>query len=419
MKKFFLVGLCLFLGSTSAFAQETEATAEADLLYVANQLDAAVTVIDMATNEIVATVDLTAFGFSPDAKPHHIAVEADGAFWYVSLIGDGKVLKFNRDNELVGQADFETPGMMVVDPTTSTLYVGRSMMAVNPPPSIGIVDRETMEMDEIVVFFPRPHALALSGTSDRLYTASLAENSVASLGLEDEDVELSRLEGPIHTLVQFAIAPDGQTMVAGGQLSGQLLFFSLADPAHPNVTAALDVGGMPWHPTFTPDGRYVYIGNQALNEVMVIDAEKREVVKRIKGTGLAEPHGIAVRPDGRYVYVSNRNLKGTYRPLDADEPQVAEEQEEGDHGNGDHGNEEHHSGHHAEHSTEHGADSHNEDSEAMEMKEKTGDMAMDMNMSDNPDYGGTVTVIDTETNEIVKVLDLGRYPSGMGTRAVR
>ena len=150
----------------------------------------------------------------------------------------------------------------------------------------------------------------------------------------------------------------------------------------------------------------------------MIDAEKREVVKRIKGTGLAEPHGIAIRPDGRYIYVSNRNLKGTYRPQDADEPQVAEEQEEhdnGEHSNGDHGNEEHHSGHHAEH----GADGHDENSEAMEMKEKTGDMAMDMNMSDNPDYGGTVTVIDTETNDIVKVLDLGRYPSGMGTRAVR
>ena len=395
MKKFCLIGLCFFVGLTSAFAQEAEEASEADLLYIANQLDAAVTVIDMATNEIAETVDLTEFGFSPDAKPHHIAVEADGQFWYVSLIGDGKVLKFNQDNELVGQADFETPGMMVVDPASSTLYVGRSMMAVNPPPSIGIVDRETMDLDEIDVFFPRPHALALNGASDRLYTASLAENSVASLGLEDEDVELSRLEGPIHTLVQFAVAPDGQAMVAGGQLTGQLLFFSLADPAHPEVTATLDVGGMPWHPTFTPDGRYVYVGNQALNEVMVVDAEKRELVKRIKGTGLAEPHGIAVRPDGRYVYVSNRNLKGTYRPEGAAETNVAEEP--------------HENGAHHSSQTEHGTDAHSED----------GNMAMDMEMNGSPSYGGTVTVIDTETNEIVKVLDLGRYPSGMGTRAVQ
>ena len=406
MKKFFLLW-CLLLIRTSAFGQEEGA--QADFLYVANQLDAAVTVIDMATNEIVETVDLTKFGFSADAKPHHIAVEADGSFWYVSLIGDGKVLKFNRENELVGQADFETPGMMAVDPASQMLYVGRSMMAVNPPPSIGIVDRETMDLDEIDVFFPRPHALALSGPDHRLYTASLAENSVASLGLEDEDVELSRLDGPIHTLVQFAVAPDGETMVAGGQLTGQLLFFSLADPAHPEVTATLDVGGMPWHPTFTPDGQYVYVGNQALNEVMVVDAKAHEVVKRIKGTGLAEPHGIAIRPDSRYVYVSNRNLKGTYRSQDANDPQVAEGHDE---------DASHHSGHHMEHGTEHGADVQGEHG-SIPMEAEGDSMAMDMNMNENPAYGGTVTVIDTETNEIVKVLDLGRYPSGMGTRAVR
>ena len=405
MKKFFF-WLCLALAPTSVFGQEGSEDS-ADYLYVANQLDAAVTVIDMATNEIAATVDLTELGFSPNAKPHHVAVEADGQYWYVSLIGDGKVLKFDKENELVGQADFETPGMLAVDPASRTLYVGRSMMAVNPPPSIGVVDRETMALDEIDVFFPRPHALALSSDAGHLYTASLAENSVASLSLEDENVELLTVDGPIHTLVQFAIAPDGQAMVAGGQLTGQFLFFDLTDPARPTMTSALDVGGMPWHPTFTPDGRHIYVGNQAFDEVTVIDAEGREVVARVRGEGLAEPHGIAVRPDGRYVYVSNRNLKGTYRPEGAAEPAMSHAQ----HGEGS----EHGSPH-----TDVGADSADVHGE-METGGDTGGMAMDMNMSmnDDPDYDGTVTVIDTETNEIVKVLDLGRYPSGMGTRAVR
>jgi YVTN family beta-propeller protein len=33
---------------------------------------------------------------------------------------------------------------------------------------------------------------------------------------------------------------------------------------------------------------------------------------------------------------------------------------------------------------------------------------------DNPD-AGTITVIDTETNEITKVIEVGTYPSGIGT----
>ena len=77
-----------------------------ELLYVASQEDVTVAVIDMSTRQLVETVDLKELGFSPTAKAHHVAVEPDGSFWYVSLIADGKVLKFDRENRLVGQADF-------------------------------------------------------------------------------------------------------------------------------------------------------------------------------------------------------------------------------------------------------------------------------------------------------------------------
>ena len=105
-----------------------EATAQ-DYLYVASQGAASVSIIDMDANRVAATIDLTELGFSPTANPHHTAVEPDGSFWYVSLIADGKVLKFDRENRLVDQADFETPGMLSLDPNSDYLYVGRSMAA--------------------------------------------------------------------------------------------------------------------------------------------------------------------------------------------------------------------------------------------------------------------------------------------------
>jgi hypothetical protein len=118
-----------------ALASPVHAAAQGtrDLLYVAAQEDVTVAIIDMATNELIETVDLKELGFSATAKAHHTAVEPDGSFWYVSLIAAGKVLKFDRENRLVGQADFETPGMLSLDPTADRLYVGRSMAAVNPP----------------------------------------------------------------------------------------------------------------------------------------------------------------------------------------------------------------------------------------------------------------------------------------------
>ena len=134
------------------------------LLYVASQEAVTVAVIDMATNELVETVDLKALGYSETAKAHHTAVEPDGSFWYVSLIAAGKVLKFDRDNRLVGETAFETPGMLSLDPTSDLLYVGRSMAAVNPPQRVGVIERSSMEIAEVDVFFPRPHAIAVDPT---------------------------------------------------------------------------------------------------------------------------------------------------------------------------------------------------------------------------------------------------------------
>jgi YVTN family beta-propeller protein len=112
------------------------------------------------------------------------------------------------------------------------------------------------------------------------------------------------------------------------------------------------VNAKPWDPLFTPDGRYIYLGNNGANTVTVLDAKERKVVDVISGEGLSEPYGIAIRPDGRYVYVSNSNLQGTYTPRGPVE-----------------------------------------------------------NASDV----GTLVVIDTETREIVKVLEVGTNPTGIGT----
>lgn len=321
------------------------------LLYVTNQGEAKVSVIDMTRNQVIRTVDLQALGFGPQAKPHHVAVELDGAHWYVSLIGENRVLKFDRANELVGQVEFEVPGMLALDATSDRLLVGRSMSAVNPPQRIGIIERGAMTVEELDVFYPRPHALAVGPGGATAYSASLAENRLAAVDPAEEAVELLSLGGDTQTFVQFAIAPGGDEMVAGGQVSGQLLFFDLSDPMAPQVTDTLAVPAMPWHPLYTPDGRFIYFGSKGANAVTVVDAEQRAVAAVIEAPGIAQPHGSAIRPDGRYVYISNNNLKGTYTP-----------------------------------------------------RYPFGD----------PAETGTVTVIDTATNEVVQVIEVGTYPTGLG-----
>lgn len=288
---------------------------EGQRIYVCNQGEATLSVIDVATNSLVETIDLQELGFSKNAKPHHAIADADGSHWYVTLIGENKVLKFNRDNELVDEAELEVPGLMAMHPTDEILFVGRSMSAVNPPQSFGIVRRGGMEVEEEVdLFFSRPHALATSPDGKFTYVASLSANQMLARNNETGETELTMLEGNNHVFVNFAISPDGQTMVATGQVSGKLLVFDLSNPLQPIVTDTISVNAMPWHPVYSPDGNRVYFANKGANTVTVVDMENKSVEKVIEGTGLAQPHGAALSADGRFLYVSNNNSKGTYNP---------------------------------------------------------------------------------------------------------
>jgi len=320
-------------------------------LYVCNQGEATISIIDMESQAVETTVDLKERGFSPNAKPHHVVAEPDGAYWYVTLIGENTILKFNRDNEIVDRtSSFEVPGLMALHGDSDRLYVGRSMSAVDPPSSVGVLDRSSMTVEEEVgTFFPRPHPIAVQSDGAQAFVASLATNQLMGMNTASGETELTRLGGDTQTLVQFALTPDGSTLIAGGQRTGQLLFFDARRAPSLSVTDTVQVGTQPWHPVITRDGATAYVPNKESHSVSVVDLEERTVTATIEGEGLAQPHGTVLSPDGRYLFVSNNNRNGTYTPS-----------------------------------------------------------------GDNSD-AGTVAVIDTETREVTSVIEVGTYPTGLGS----
>ncbi len=279
----------------------------ADKLYVVNQGGASITVVDQRRLAVDTVLDLRAMGFSVNAKPHHVAVEPDGSAWYVSLIGDGRVLKFDRGNRLLGQVPLETPGLLAIDPVHDSLYVGRSMTAVNPPKALGVITRSTFRLvDEQEVLVPRPHALAVTRDGRWVHAASLAENRFASVETATGRVTITDIPGAARSLVQFTVSPDGRTMVAGGELSNTLFFFDLtARPPLPPVRE-VPVGAKPWDPVFSPDGRTLYVTLLADNAVAVVDVATATVRRTFTGT-LAQPYGAVLRRDGQVLFVVNQN----------------------------------------------------------------------------------------------------------------
>jgi DNA-binding beta-propeller fold protein YncE len=330
-----------------------------ELLYVCVQDDAKIAVLDVASRELVRMIDLAALGYSANAKPHHIVVEPDGEHWYVSLIGDGRVVRFDREDRVVGQYETETPGMLAFDAGHGLLLASRSMSAVNPPSRVSIIEAGSMKGEDVEVFLPRPHPMVVTADGLWAYTGSLGENQLAAIDMASGEASLTTIEGPPHAFVQFALSPDESTLVAATELTGRLLVFDLADPANPALVASVEVGAMAFDPVFAPDGRSVWVPVKGENQVAIVDAGSWEITGRVEGDGIRQPHAIVFSSDGRRAFVTN-NSKADHMADPA------------------------HAGHAG-----------GEAGDAKPMK-------------------GNVTVLDTRTMEVEKVIELGANVTGMG-----
>jgi YVTN family beta-propeller protein len=334
-------------------------------LYVPNQSDATVSILDAATGAVLTTVDLQAAGFTANAKPHAVIVEPDGSAWYATLIGDGWVAKFDRDNRLLGKAKMETPGMLVVDPKHDRVYASRSMTAVSPPSSIGVIRRSDMTLlEETDVLVPRPHAIAVDTASGRVFVSGLGDNRIATI--DDGRVELTDVPGPLHAYVTFALSPDGRHLAASTQLTAQLLGFDVTTGA-PRQVGAASVLPFGYQVAYSPDGRSVWLGDQRSGAVTEVDATTWKVAGVIRDSAFTEPHGVVLSPDGRTVYVSSHGVQtapSASTPAD----------------------------------TMHGG--------------------MHAGM-DAPRGGGTLTLIDARTRAVRKVVPVGRYATAIGLGGAR
>ncbi len=280
-------------------------------LYVPNQDDATVSVIDPAAQRLLRTVNLRRYGVGDNAKPHHVQVEPDGSAWYVTLIGAGKVLKLDPKGRLLGSLDMEVPGLIALHPSKDLMFVGRSMSAVNPPPRIAMIRRSDMALlDEVDLLFPRPHGIVVHPAGDVVYVASLGTNQIASVGVDQGEVRLVNVPGMAHGFVQAAVSPDGSLLAVTAELTDSLIIFDVTNPSVPTLIRGLAMPDGPFEPAFTPDGRSIFVTALNANRVAVVDTRDWTVSLLPEHPGFGQPHGIAFSPDGSRVFVGNRHQLG-------------------------------------------------------------------------------------------------------------
>ncbi len=305
------------------------------LLYVCNQLDGRVAIVDADRMRTIRLVHFEDLGEPADAKPHHVVAEPDGSAWYVALIAGtdgGSVLRLSgsltmdpasdgyvlaRETPPAGSGTFEKPGMLALDPARGRLYAGRSFSA--SPTSNGVAqftDLTNLDFQEVSTPPVHPHAVGVSPDGRYLFTAALeptGANTEAYVYDTDTEDLVQRLPVPGRlAFVQYAVSPDGGTVVLTEQTGGGLAVFDFADGAL-SLRTTVPTGEQPWHPVFSPDGRTAYVPNRVSNTVSFVDVARGTVARTVRnpedGTlPLSQPHGSAISEDGRTLFISNRNL---------------------------------------------------------------------------------------------------------------
>jgi len=279
-------------------------------LYAPNQKGASVSVLD-GHGRGLTTVHLPERGFSSHPEPHQVAASGDGSSWYVTLVGDDYVAKFDHRHRPVGRARFEAPGMLVLDEGRDRLYVSRALAAVDPPSSLGVFRASDLELlEEVEVFVSRPHGLAVDSVSGRVYAASVDANRIAVYDPADGRVEVKAVPEAPNGFVGLDTSPDGSRLVATAQIVDRLLAFDVGGPEGLRRVATVPVEPGPYDVAYSPDGRFVWFPNQRADAVTRVETGGWTVDAVVRSEGFVEPHGVILSPDGRRAYVTSPGRPG-------------------------------------------------------------------------------------------------------------
>src|SRR5881396_941724 len=261
--RFSLWGIASFVVGAVMCLAKAESTSY--LVFVSNERSGDVSVIDGATDDVVAT-------FKVGKRPRGIRATPDGTRVFVTLSGSPRMAPGVDENR--APADKSADGLGVIDPVARKL-----------------IDRWHVGSD--------PEQLAISKDGKSAFIANEDDATAVIVDLssgqprgkvkvseEPEGVGVNPANGEVYVSCEekgevFAIAPDQQ-----------------------RVVAKIETGGRPRSVAFLPDGSRVYVACESGGDVAVIDTASHKLISKIQLPQGSLPMGTVISTDGKELYVS-------------------------------------------------------------------------------------------------------------------
>jgi len=262
-------------------------------VYVANNGSNTVSVIDTATNRVLAQTRLS-------NPPQYVAVAPDGQRAYVTTYNDadgtGSAVHMinTATNTVVATIPVgRNPYAAAVTPDGQHLYVPN-----HDSQDLSVINTRTNAVTTIIVVPPNPHWVAFTPDSRRAYVADHESNLVSVVDTASNTLIAKIPVG--RSPHSIAVSPNGREAFVTDYDAKSV---SVIDTSSDAVTATIAVGANPQCVAVAPDGRHAYVTNNGSDSLSVIDTANDHVTATVPvGHG---PWVVAVAPDGRHAYVTN------------------------------------------------------------------------------------------------------------------
>jgi YVTN family beta-propeller protein len=258
-------------------------------LYVTNEADRTVDVVDTKTLRVFKKIPLS-------GPPNNISISKDGRRVYQAIHGPPNGVDVIDTATLTNARRLPLDGMQIHN--TFVTPDGRYVIAASDDQTFtaAIIDQKTEEHVRSIKFTDRPRPLSFStnpdGSTKWVFAGLSGFHGFVVVdfesGKEIHRITFPDLGGQVKMLVAsgargnpnhgIGVQPDNKAVWVSDRWYNMLHAYSLPDLTH---LGAVPVAVDPFWVTFTPDSRFVYVSNSASASLSVIDTTSLKEVARI------------------------------------------------------------------------------------------------------------------------------------------
>ncbi|MBN8586579.1 MAG: beta-propeller fold lactonase family protein [Ignavibacteria bacterium] len=291
--------------------------------FITNQASDFVAVVNLDNNHLVRLINVGGRdnATQPLDAPHVITVDNQGRYFYVSLIAEGYIEKYDAMTyERVGRMFAGNSPAHIILSNDGTRGWYTNFDATLAQKEMKEFDTQSMTVTRVIDEFrmTKPHGLRLTHNeeyvlmategSEFLYLIQASTGQIIDTYPVDPSVPPNGTGTNNFIPYQVSITPDDKYAYITCLKSNDVRVFDIVNRA---FILTIPVGLNPLAHEISPDGRWCYVPNRNSNSVSVIDLTTNTVVKTIANVG-AQPHKIDFTADGRYAYVTCESVSGGF-----------------------------------------------------------------------------------------------------------